>query len=166
MTGASGCYGWGTKTAKQSTSKRRWTPAPTTIPSAKTPPTATTSWSTPIEGPEPVFTVGSGVTTGVDGIVRMSYKAGDPEQQYTEDLYAKADLPHHVILGMPSLMHSHAITVNPQFAHQKENDDFLLFETTPATKESKAKRAANAKQKREEREAAFQLRMAQQGQGK
>lgn len=119
-----------------------------------------------IEGPEPAFTVGSGATTGVDGIVRLSYSAGHPSQQYTEEFYAMSGLPHDVILGMPFLMHSHAITVNPQFAHKQENEDFLLFETQPATGDSKAKNAAFKKQKREEREAAFQLRMAQQERGR
>lgn len=115
-----------------------------------------------IEGPKPAFTVGSGETAGLDGIVRWKYSAGDPSQTYTEDLYAKAGLPHDVILGMPFLMHSHAITLNPQFAHKQENDDFLLFETQPATKDSKAKRAAFAKQQREEREAAFYARTSTQ----
>jgi hypothetical protein len=111
-----------------------------------------------IEGPEPAFTVGSGESTGVEGVVRWTYTAGNPGQQYTETLYAKTGLPHDVMLGMPFLKHSHAITINPQFAHKQENEDFLLFETQPATKDSKAKRAAFAAQKREEREAAFRLR--------
>lgn len=111
-----------------------------------------------IEGPEPAFKVGSGESTGVDGIVRLRYSAGDPSTAYTENFYDKADLPHDIILGMPFLMHSHALIINPRLAHQKPDEDFLLFETQPATKESKAKHTSFAAQKRAKREAASKLR--------
>jgi hypothetical protein len=114
---------------------------------------ATTSSSKPSRAPTPPSTAGSAESTGVDGIARLSYNAGDPSTRYTEDFYAKADLPHDVILGMPFLMHSHALTINPRFAHQEPNEDFLLFELRPATEESKKRRAAFAEQKRAEKEA-------------
>jgi hypothetical protein len=58
----------------------------------------------------------------------------------------------------PFLMHSPALITNPQSAHQKPDEDFLLFETQPATKESKVKHASFAAHERAEREAPFNLR--------
>ena len=95
-------------------------------------------------GKGPAFTVGSGASTGVEGQVFMRYKAGNPLTAYSEQFYAMDGIPHDIVLGMPFLLHSHALTINPAFAHPQDNGDFLLMETTAAGKKTSAERTANA----------------------
>ena len=84
----------------------------------------------------PTFTVGSGENIGVEGQVHMRYRAGNPTKPYSEQFYVKEGLPHDIILGMPFLLHSHALTINPSFSKQQSNGDFLLLETTAASKKT------------------------------
>jgi hypothetical protein len=97
-------------------------------------------------GNAPTFTVGSGAETGVDGQVFMRYRAGNPPKPYSEEFYAKDGLPHDIILGMPFLLHSHALTLNPSFATKQSSGDFLLLETTAASKKTTQQRQAYSSQ--------------------
>ena len=98
-----------------------------------------------------------------EGIATLRYRAGISQTEYMEEFYVKDDIPHDVILGLPFLQHSHAITINPDFAMPPDpsgaaSDELCVFETQPATKESQASHAAFRAQKLAERQAAYKAR--------
>ena len=117
----------------------------------------------PMEGPEmPAVKTGAG-DMQPEGIVTIRYRAGISQTLYEEEFLVKDNIPHDVILGLPFLQHSHAITINPDFAMPPDeqgapSDELCVFETTPATKESQAAHAAFRAQKLAERQATYRAR--------
>ena len=117
----------------------------------------------PMQGPEmPAVKTGAGEMQP-EGIVTLRYRAGISQSMYEEEFLVKDGIPHDVILGLPFLQHSHAITINPDFAMPPDDEgntseELCVFETTPATKESREAHAAFRAQKLAERQAAYKVR--------
>lgn len=110
-----------------------------------------------LEGPA-TFGTGGGLANA-SGIVTLHYHAGQDQKLYSQeftvlDMAAKVD----VCLGRPFMEQSHAIMLNPNFAHPTDPPDFLLIEQETATTEQEEALDAKVKQRNEEHKAAYLAR--------
>jgi hypothetical protein len=118
-----------------------------------------------LEGPA-TFNTGGGAANA-SGIATLHYRAGQDAKLYSQDFNVMdTQFKEDVVLGKKFMEESHAIMLNPNFAHPTDPPDFLLIEQDTATKDQEQAFDAKVKQRNEEHKAAYLARTGRDAGGK
>jgi hypothetical protein len=110
-----------------------------------------------LEGPA-TFNTGGGAADAT-GIATLHYRAGTDQKLYSQEFTVMdTAFNEDLVLGKPFMEESHAIMLNPNFAHPTNPPDFLLIEQDTATPEQEQALDAKVKQRNEEHKAAYLAR--------